>query len=102
LSDLGLDSLMAVELRNLLGTSLGTATPLPATLVFDYPTVAAIAAYLGDDVLALDGDARADAALEADSAPAPAAGALLHTLLEQLDDLSDEEIDRHLAERTGR
>jgi acyl carrier protein len=44
LKELGLDSLMAVELAKMLGA--GIELPLPATLVFTYPTVRTIAAYL--------------------------------------------------------
>jgi NADPH:quinone reductase-like Zn-dependent oxidoreductase/acyl carrier protein len=44
LKDIGLDSLMAVELRNALTRSIGQ--PLPATLLFDYPTLDALTDHL--------------------------------------------------------
>jgi acyl carrier protein len=44
LQQLGLDSLMALELRNLLAQALGS--PLKATLLFDYPTIRGLAQHL--------------------------------------------------------
>ncbi len=88
LNELGLDSLMAVELRNVLGTAVGQ--PLPATLLFDYPSVEALAAYIAREL----GVAAEQSAPAATAAPA--------AVFDRIEDLSDEEVDRLLAEKTGR
>ncbi len=51
LTSMGLDSLMVIELSDLLEESLGCS--LHSTLIFDYPTVEALADYLVKEVIAL-------------------------------------------------
>ncbi|HTI77927.1 MAG TPA: SDR family NAD(P)-dependent oxidoreductase, partial [Mycobacterium sp.] len=67
--DLGMDSLMAVELRRRIEQGVGKE--IPVTLVMDHPRVSDAADYLlGDDVLALAGQT---------SAPRPAAAVTART-----------------------
>jgi acyl carrier protein len=48
--ELGMDSLMAVELRNRLLNQFGSAFTITATAVFDYPTIGSLAEYLAGQV----------------------------------------------------
>jgi myxalamid-type polyketide synthase MxaE and MxaD len=58
LTDLGLDSLMAVDLRNRLQTALGRE--LPPTIVFDYPTISALTGMLETMLWATNGSQHHD------------------------------------------
>jgi len=48
--ELGMDSLMAVELRNRLLGQFGSAFTITTTAVFDYPTIGSLAEYLAGQV----------------------------------------------------
>jgi acyl transferase domain-containing protein len=87
LGELGLDSLLAVELRNTLGSAVGRI--LPATLLFDYPTLDTLTDFLLTEVFgeAIEGTATAAAEPQA------------RNLVDAIEDLSDEEVDRRLAAR---
>ena len=79
---LGMDSLMAVEFRNVLASAFGR--PLSATLVFDHPSIGALADFLNGAPAHEEGLPQRDA------------------LLEQLETLSDSEAEELLkAELNG-
>ena len=87
LFDLGLDSLMAVELKDGLQEDVGR--PLAPTLVFDYPTVEALVEHLWTNVLELGPESQA----ETEPASKVDDGA------QQLDELSDSQVSALLDER---
>jgi NADPH:quinone reductase-like Zn-dependent oxidoreductase/SAM-dependent methyltransferase len=89
LNELGLDSLMAVELRNALGVMVGRT--LPATLLFDHPTIEALEAYLSHEVLHLEVSLpeTGDAPLKDDRS----------ATIEQLEQLSDSEVETLLRNK---
>jgi acyl transferase domain-containing protein/NADPH:quinone reductase-like Zn-dependent oxidoreductase/acyl carrier protein len=89
LQELGLDSLLAVELRNLLGTGLELKKSLPATLLFDYPTIRNVADYLFREVLAPEME---------DSAPVESGEPHLSDELAELENMTDEEAEALLLE----
>jgi NADPH:quinone reductase-like Zn-dependent oxidoreductase/malonyl CoA-acyl carrier protein transacylase/SAM-dependent methyltransferase/acyl carrier protein len=87
LSELGFDSLMVVEFRSVLSAELDLKRSLPATLVFDYPTIVALAEYLAKDVL------QWEETVETLSEP-PQKEEDLADLLDRIEGLSDDEADR--------
>ena len=103
LFDLGMDSLMAIELRSRLEKVFDLK--LPATLTFNYPSVKAIGGYLGSQLIAAEDDSpdaadRMRQAAEADQRPAmPLTDATADPdrVPAELDDLSETELANLLS-----
>ena len=91
LMDLGMDSLMAVQFRNQLEAGLDLKGVVPATLMFDHPTIEAIARFLID---------RTSTAAPVNVAP-PAAEAAAAPRLRatEIEELSEAEVEAMLLNR---
>lgn len=83
---MGFDSLLSVELRNRLEVSLGLT--LPGTLIWSYPNIAALAAFLDEQLAAVDQPGPQPGAAPPVAPPAPD---------NELDELSEAELARLLA-----
>jgi len=87
--DMGMDSLMAIELKKRLEDSFGAS--LPATLAFESPTIEALSEYFATEVLGWE------SAAEEEPAQSPQEG-------EQgaSEPLSEEEIEASIAEKLAK
>jgi acyl transferase domain-containing protein/SAM-dependent methyltransferase len=90
LTDLGLDSLMAVQLRNRLTRGLSLPKTLPATVMFDYPTIEGLSGKLLAMLRPIEAQEPAD---RPSPAPAPVFA------VADVAQLSDAEIETLLASR---
>jgi acyl carrier protein len=84
LFDMGMDSLMAVELKGRLERSLDV--PLPSTLTFNYPTIQALVDYLLSDAL------RFDSAPESEKTAPILSPAKVESFDHSSEDLSEDEL----------
>jgi NAD(P)-dependent dehydrogenase (short-subunit alcohol dehydrogenase family)/acyl carrier protein len=90
LGDFGMDSLLAIELRN--GLSGVFHRQFPPTILFDYPTLRALTRYLDKEVLS----AREETPLAVPVAPITATSSANENpldILESIEQMSDEEVE---------
>ena len=95
LGSLGLDSLMGLEIRNRLEASLGLT--IPATLIWTYPTIAALTTHLAETL------GLAEEAWPTPASPsAPSAQDELRRTAERISELSEAEMEALLLKKLER
>lgn len=87
LNEVGLDSLMAIELKNALSSAVGKN--LPATLLFNYPTIESLAGHLLNDVLSFEETVASQQAVKAE----------VEKTIDDITDLSDAEVESLLEQK---
>ena len=92
LHDIGLDSLMAVELRNALSRAFERS--LPATLLFDYPSIKTVSSYLAGQLNIEIASQSILPVVESEKSSST------EDLLRQIEAMEDEDIDRLLSQKT--
>ena len=97
LFEMGMDSLMSVELKNRLEIAVGA--PLPSTLTFNYPTIVALAGFIVTDVLPEQAAAPAGSVAVA-GGRVTIGGPSSHPTL--TDDLSEDDLAAMLAHRLAK
>ena len=97
LTELGLDSLMALELRNRLETNFGVE--LSATMAFNYPTIATLAPVLGQKMGVLEGLGPVRSEMRDANAGEDPGG--LQGFIEELQEMSEDEVEAQLEQELG-
>ncbi len=90
-ADMGMDSLMAVEVRNRLQDRFAPDPPFPATVLFDHPTIADLANYLLGAILGVYGET-------GDRAPESTLENTRQTIVDEIEQLSENDLASLVAE----
>ena len=94
LQTMGIDSLMAIELKNSIDKNIGKK--LPATIVFNYPTIDALATFLLTDVLELD---KPQEKTVEEEKTAPRENKHMEKVISEVENMSDEEAEALLMKK---
>ncbi|WP_263360096.1 SDR family NAD(P)-dependent oxidoreductase [Acidicapsa ligni] len=104
MSDLGMDSLLAIELRNSLATLF--AARFSSSLLFDYPTLRALTRFIDQEIFSTAPPKLPDAAAQTANEPHLAGvGSFDHdplSILDEIELLSDDEVDALLGKENSR